>query len=117
MGEDVMNKDQHQREVGTQSPLSRSLFQGEAWENEIARRSRHIDDVCVEPVPWSEVKRAARKARGSRCGRIPPGGIRRVGEAYAWYAGHEPQAAERFEQEVELAIQCIAAAPDLAELR
>ena len=32
-------------------------------------------------------------------------------EAYAWYAGHDPRAAERFEQEVEFAVQCIAQDP------
>ena len=37
----------------------------EAWEQEIARRSRDIEDGLVEPIPWSEVKVAARKARGA----------------------------------------------------
>ena len=37
----------------------------EAWEEEIARRSREIEDGLVEPIPWSEVKGAARKARGA----------------------------------------------------
>ncbi len=37
----------------------------EAWEEEIARRSRDIEDGLVEPIPWSEVKGAARKARGA----------------------------------------------------
>ena len=37
----------------------------EAWEEEIARRSRDIEEGLVKPVPWSEVKRAARKARGA----------------------------------------------------
>lgn len=36
----------------------------EAWGREIARRSREIEDGLVEPIPWSEVKRAARKVRG-----------------------------------------------------
>jgi len=38
----------------------------EAWEKEIARRSRDIEEGLVEPIPWSEVKGAARKARGAR---------------------------------------------------
>ena len=37
----------------------------EAWEKEIARRSRDIEGGLVEPIPWSEVKAAARKARGA----------------------------------------------------
>ncbi len=37
----------------------------EAWEEEIARRSRDIEEGLVEPIPWSEVKEAARKARGA----------------------------------------------------
>jgi len=37
----------------------------EAWEREIARRSHEIEEGLVEPVPWSEVKSAARKARGA----------------------------------------------------
>ncbi len=36
-----------------------------AWEEEIDRRSRDIEAGLVEPIPWSEVKRAARKARGA----------------------------------------------------
>jgi putative addiction module component (TIGR02574 family) len=36
-----------------------------AWEEEIARRSRDIESGLVEPIPWSEVKGAARKARGA----------------------------------------------------
>ena len=32
-------------------------------------------------------------------------------EAYAWYAAEDPRAAERFEQEVELAVQHIAEHP------
>jgi putative addiction module component (TIGR02574 family) len=36
-----------------------------AWEKEISRRSRDIEGGLVEPVPWSEVKGAARKARGA----------------------------------------------------
>jgi putative addiction module component (TIGR02574 family) len=38
----------------------------EAWEREIARRSREIEEGLVEPVPWSEVKGAARRTRGAR---------------------------------------------------
>jgi putative addiction module component (TIGR02574 family) len=41
------------------------LNAAEAWEDEIARRSRDIEAGIVEPVPWSEVKAAARKARGA----------------------------------------------------
>ncbi len=37
----------------------------EAWEEEIARRSRDIEDGLVEPIPWSEVKGATRKASGA----------------------------------------------------
>jgi putative addiction module component (TIGR02574 family) len=37
----------------------------EAWAEEIARRSREIEEGLVEPIPWSEVKAAARKARGA----------------------------------------------------
>ncbi len=37
----------------------------EAWEKEIARRSREIEEGLVEPIPWSEVKAAAQKARGT----------------------------------------------------
>jgi putative addiction module component (TIGR02574 family) len=37
----------------------------EAWELEIAQRSRDIEDGLVKPNPWSEVKVAARKARGA----------------------------------------------------
>ena len=37
----------------------------EAWEKEIRRRSRDIEEGLVEPIPWSEVKAAARKARGA----------------------------------------------------
>ena len=37
----------------------------EAWEEEIARRSRDIEAGIVEPIPWSEVKAAARRARGA----------------------------------------------------
>ena len=37
----------------------------EAWGREIARRSREIEEGLVEPVPWSEVKKTARKARGA----------------------------------------------------
>src|SRR5262245_16838081 len=33
------------------------------------------------------------------------------GQAYAWYARHDPRAAERFEQEVEFAVQRIAEDP------
>ena len=36
----------------------------EAWEEEIARRSRDIEEGLMEPIPWSEVKGAARKVRG-----------------------------------------------------
>ncbi len=36
----------------------------DAWEREIARRSREIEEGLVAPVPWSEVKAAARRARG-----------------------------------------------------
>jgi len=35
----------------------------DAWEEEIARRSRDIEEGLVEPIPWSEVKGAARKTR------------------------------------------------------
>ena len=35
----------------------------EAWAQEIARRSREIEQGIVTPIPWSEVKAAARKAR------------------------------------------------------
>jgi putative addiction module component (TIGR02574 family) len=39
----------------------------EAWAREIERRSREIEEGLVEPVPWSEVKKAAaRKARERR---------------------------------------------------
>jgi len=39
----------------------------EAWAREIERRSRDIELGLVQPVPWSEVKKAAtRKARGRR---------------------------------------------------
>ena len=37
----------------------------EAWEEEIARRSRDIEEGRVQPIPWSEVKGTARKARGA----------------------------------------------------
>ena len=37
----------------------------EAWDAEITRRSRDIENGLVEPIPWSEVKGAARKARGA----------------------------------------------------
>jgi putative addiction module component (TIGR02574 family) len=37
----------------------------EAWEEEVARRSREIEEGRVHPVPWSEVKWTARKARGA----------------------------------------------------
>ena len=33
------------------------------------------------------------------------------GEAYAWYLGHDPKAAERFEQEVESAVRYIVKDP------
>jgi putative addiction module component (TIGR02574 family) len=36
----------------------------EVWEMEIARRSREIEQGLVKPIPWCEVKEAARKARG-----------------------------------------------------
>ena len=32
------------------------------WAEEIARRSREIEEGSVEPIPWTEVKAAARKA-------------------------------------------------------
>lgn len=35
----------------------------DAWEAEIARRSRDIEAGIVEPIPWSRVKGTARKAR------------------------------------------------------
>ena len=38
----------------------------EAWEEEIARRSHDIEAGLVEPIPWSEVKAAARETRGAR---------------------------------------------------
>jgi putative addiction module component (TIGR02574 family) len=37
----------------------------EAWEEEIARRSRDIEEGLVEPIPWPDVKGTARKARGA----------------------------------------------------
>jgi toxin ParE2 len=40
-----------------------------------------------------------------------PGASTEYVEAYAWYASHDPRSAERFEQEVESAVQCIARAP------
>ncbi len=33
-----------------------------AWAEEIARRSREIEQGTVQPIPWSEVKASARKA-------------------------------------------------------
>lgn len=38
----------------------------QAWEDEIARRSRAIERGLVEPIPWSDVKDAARRSRGAR---------------------------------------------------
>ena len=37
----------------------------EAWANEITRRSRDIELGLVAPIPWSEVKTAARKTSGT----------------------------------------------------
>lgn len=40
---------------------------GEAWAREIERRSREIEQGLVQPIPWSEVKKAAaQKARERR---------------------------------------------------
>jgi putative addiction module component (TIGR02574 family) len=37
----------------------------EAWQAEIARRSRELEAGLVKPIPWSDVKESARKQGGS----------------------------------------------------
>jgi putative addiction module component (TIGR02574 family) len=37
----------------------------EAWDEEIARRSREIEEGPVESILWPEVKETAQKARGA----------------------------------------------------
>ena len=34
----------------------------EAWASEVERRSREFDEGKVTPIPWSQVREAARKA-------------------------------------------------------
>lgn len=36
----------------------------EAWAAEVQRRSREIEEGRVQPIPWTEVKSAARRSRG-----------------------------------------------------